>query len=164
MKALILALTFMIQSLSASVPAQADFLNLDDQAKLDFIEKHAQEIYGLEEITQFMATQKELALKVKQQGQSLARVWLDTILEGPYAQTGDSKVEVSSLYVLNGEVLAVRAYVQADAILLDSYDCEFDYDQDQWIGDCPAGSIGESFYLDSTGELIESGEYAEFSD
>lgn len=164
MKALILALIFAFQSLSAATLSNAEFLKLDDQAKLEFIEQHGQEIYDAEEIAKLLAKNSEIAKHAEAQGKDLAQVWPDTILEGPYAQTGDVEIEVSSIYLLKGKVLAVRAYVSAAALFTDFDDCKYDDDQDQWSEECPTGSIVEGFYIDSNGDRIESDDYAEFND
>ena len=164
MKAIFLALTLMIQTLSAAPLSSAAFLKLDDQAKLEFLEQHAKEVYDADEIAKLLVSNSEINKHAQSQGKDLARVWPDTILEGPYSQTGDAEVEVSSVYLLKGKIIAVRAYVSAAALFTDFDDCKYDEDQNQWSEECPTGSIVEGYYIDSSGERIQSDDYPEFND
>jgi hypothetical protein len=138
-----------------------EFLELGDDEKMEFLQGKATEYYMPEDLEKFKTSNPKLMENLKEQGLDLARVWWDTILEGPYALNGEKEVELSSVYMFNNEIYAVGAYVSAPALMIDS--CDYNEDEDQWEGeDCYGGTITEGFYIDFNGEFIDSGNYAEF--
>lgn len=161
MKTLLLILTLCFCSISVAL-TKTEFNALDDNAKAEFIQNQALEVYDLSALERFEGEQKPLMNLLAEKGEDLSRVWYDTILEGPYALTGDSEVSISSLYLHNGEVYAILATVSAPAVFVDS--CNYDEEAEEWDEGCYAGSISESFVMDSSGELIDLGYYAEFID
>lgn len=158
---ILFAFLMCFSSLSLAM-TKAEFLNLDESAKQQFLETQASALEGEEDIQNFMAAQPDLMRLVLEAGESVSNIWGDTILEGPYSLTGDIETTVSTIYTSNNEVYAVYATVSAPAILTDS--CDYNDETNQWDDDCMVGNISESFVLDAEGNTIDMGYYAEFSD
>lgn len=160
MKYFILMLALATQTLWAS--ERNNFITMDDLDKIEFIHEKAEEVYQDDEIRKFELQNPKLVSLIQEIGFDRARVWGDTVLEGPYAQTGELEVKISSLYFVDDELYAVRASVSADAIMYDINDCEYNDDLEEWTGDCAEGYISEGLYIDFEGNFIESDEYADF--
>ncbi len=161
MKTILIFFILSLQSTSFALSKNA-FLALDEKDKENFINTQTVEVDDTESIELFQKENPNLVAEIMKQGEYLANIWGDTILEGPYSLTGDLEITIYSLYTFDGEPYAVLATVSSSAVFTDS--CEYDEDADAWPDDCGAGTISESFVVDMAAQTIDFGYYAEFND
>ncbi len=141
--------------------SKEEFLALDLQDKEEFLSTKATEVTDEKAIESFKQNNPQLLVKINQAAEYASDVWRDTVLEGPYATTGDIETEVTTIYTYNNEVFAVYAVVSAPAIFTDS--CEYDEEADEWGDDCSEGSISETIAVDTDGNIIDMGFYPDFN-
>lgn len=139
-----------------------EFSLLTHDAKMELIENgHFDEVTDQNEITSTI--DMNLLFKTVSFANDLVVVWGDTVLEGPYAIVEDDlNISVDTMYYKNGILYAIQGYVSNPAILIESTDCEFDYDTGEYNEQCYEGTISQYFYLDFNGVEIESDNYGDF--
>jgi antitoxin component YwqK of YwqJK toxin-antitoxin module len=160
MKLVILMLLFSSMAFSLTTPEQFVAMNSSDQ--IDFLYSDEVEENIDSEVIQDTLSDK-LKKHINDQANDLLSVWGDTILEGPYALTDeDAVVKIESVFTVAGVVYGAYAYISNSAYFIESDDCDYDYDLEQWSETCEQGEIQESFYVDLNGKIIESDSYADF--
>lgn len=156
---ILIALLFTLTS--AYAQTLSDFQKMSDEKKLQFLEKKAIFIDNQNQLNRYLAQTPYLQKMLNKMGSEVSSVWADTILEGPYAQTGNEETSLTGVYVFNGNVYAYSGNVSAAGVFTDDDGCEYDEDKDVWNENCSEVSIYENFYMDFTGKFIESDNYAE---
>lgn len=162
MKLIVFAAFFFCMSQAfGQVLNREQFVKLTNDEKVEFLNQHAQEK---------PATSRQangvLFKKLQTQSLRLADLWYDTILEGPYALTGDAALSESNVMIVNRQVYAYRFHVHAPAIFTEGEGCEMNEETEEWSEACfeSAGTITESALFDYLGEALDDGSYAEFND
>jgi len=153
-------------SLHAAVPTLKEFVKLSSHEKLIFLQNEVEERTDGPNIQAYFAKKRELMPILFKGAEEVAKVWLDTILEGDYALTEQEvTVRVVALLHLRGEVYGLQVMAAQSAIQTGSDDCHYVERKDQWFGDgCLFGAITQVFYTDLNGEWLESVDYPEFND
>jgi len=145
----------------AQVMGREAFAALSDQDKVDFLSNQADE-------KPLTARQRSSALVKRLQAAALqeANVWGDTVLEGPYAQTGDVQISDAVAFVVNNQVYAYRFTISADAIYTEADGCEYNDETEEWSEVCfeTAGTISEEVSFTFAGTEFDEGSYADYND
>ena len=164
MKYFILVCFFVSLSAFGQVLSREAFADLNDKAKINFLDEYAFAISG-DEITTQQRTEDRF-VEVSRLALGLAEVWPDTILEGPYVQSSEERISESVIYLLNGQVYAYYFTVKAEGFGIFDESCEYDEDAQEWLPICHdfAGSIVESVYYDFQGRPFDDGTGVEFID
>lgn len=157
----ILALLMLISVAHAQQVSRDDFARFTDEQKVSFLNNFATEKPASAR-EQVSALFKRLATKAI----GISDIWHDTILEGPYALTGEAGIEFSTVYSYNKQIYAYLFNISAPAIFTEGVGCEYNYDTEEWSVECMefAGSISQSVLYDFSGREIDDGSYAEFFD
>ena len=156
---LLIVLLFTLSS--AHAQSLSDFLRMTDAKKLEFLEKKALYIENQNQLNSYLQKVPYLQTMLKKMGDEVAMVWGDTVLEGPYAQTGTESTNLTGVYLFKGNIYAYTGTVSAPGVFIDDDGCEFNEENDEWNENCSEVSIYENFYMDFTGKFIESDNYAE---
>lgn len=158
MKTLCLML-LLLSSIASAQVSRETFLRLSDERKTQFLDQHAQEkeLTSRERRTALVKRLSETAL-------AQAEVWEDTVLEGPYAQTGEAKIVSAVAMLVNKQIYAYRFTISAEAIFTEADGCEYGDNTEEWSEACyeSAGHISETVSFDFNGEIFEDGSYADF--
>ncbi len=147
---------------SAVALAQSDmtlkqFDGLDDFHKVEFLDAYAKEetFSGNE----YFFSRAELSVFA----QSKAEIWLDTILEGDFAQNGDAEVVSISAFTYKGEIYAYEIEIAASALMTSSETCLYNEQTETWSGSgCVKGRIVEKALATKNLEPIWSSQFPEF--
>lgn len=119
------------------------------------------------------AQKAKIIKKMEAVAEELVNIWGDTVLEGPYAQLGDSSLDLESIRAIykGSELVGFYATVRADAAFTDScdYNDEVSEEQaDREFNECLQdykGYIYENFLVNKNGSYIEEfSEPADFQD
>jgi hypothetical protein len=138
-----------------------EFLKLSDEEKVEFLSDETDEQYVQAALDSFIELNPSFVSKMTVIGEELSDIWGDTILEGPFTQESDVTVELNSLYKYNGVIYAASVQVWAHGLFIETENCDYDEENDSWVGDCQEVRIYQNFYMDRDGNLIESDDYAE---
>lgn len=157
----LIAFALFVSVAHAQQMSRDDFARLSDEEKVTFLENHA---------TERSATARDqssaIFKKLLNEAVGVSDVWYDTILEGPYALTGDAGVESSTVFTYNKLVFAYHFNVSAAAIFTEGEGCEFNEETEQWSEECmdSTGTISQGILYDFSGREIDDGSYPEFND
>lgn len=109
------------------------------------------------------AERSALLSKMEKAALSLARIWPDTVLEGPYTQIGKAHLDTKNIQVIfyKKEIVGFSSYVRAEAAF--NEEC-FQDDEDELIACLEEykGFLYEKFIVNKAGDHIE--EYVEPAD
>jgi hypothetical protein len=156
-----LLIVFLFTLSSAYAQSLSEFLKMTDEQKIEFLDKKALFIDNQNQLNSYLKKAPSLQLMLNKIGNELSNVWGDTVLEGPYAQTGNDTTDLTGVYLFQGKVYAYSGSVSAAGVFIDDEGCEFDEDKNEWNENCSEVNIYENFYMDFTGKFIESDNYAE---
>lgn len=142
---------------------QSFALNLGHQeiAELYKSGKTAEESFSDLKISE--AQKKNLITKMEIIAQDLAQIWPDTVLEGPYTQLTDAKLNTKDLMAITyqGEVIGYAAEVIAEGAYTD--ECEYNYNLAEDLAQkdflkCAEnfkGTLFEKFITDKDGNHVD---------
>ncbi len=135
---------------------------------LDLSNEQIADLYNSGKITekdfskvQLTNTQRsQLLVNMEKVASSLARIWPDTVLEGPYTQLGKAQLDTDNIQAIfyKNQVIGFSAYVRAEAAFND----ECSQDDETELMACLEdykGFLYEKFIVNEKGEHIE--EYVE---
>ncbi|MBX3232437.1 MAG: hypothetical protein KIT84_22695 [Labilithrix sp.] len=106
-----------------------------------------------------------LRARLMREVERAARVWWDTILEGPYSLEGDAEIRDVEELLLNGRRIALRLSFGAPAVMTESCETTNDESDEGWPEDCTRGTISQTLYFDEDLDPIEPlAGYADFDD
>lgn len=133
------------------------FDSLSDFQKVEFLEKYTKEENFVQNSSNFSrAALTEFA-------ESKAEIWLDTILEGDFAQIGDIQITNVTAFTYKGEVYAYEIEISAPAFMTSNEGCAFNEQTEIWSGEaCIKGRIVEKALATATLEPIWSSQFPEF--
>ncbi|MBY0414193.1 MAG: hypothetical protein K2Q18_08510 [Bdellovibrionales bacterium] len=166
MKALFLAMTILTAT-------QTFASNLSDNKIAELYAHNKLDEKSFNEVQLSKAEKEKLVEKFEVIASDLSHIWGDTVLEGPYHQLQDAKLqnnEISGLFY-HGELVGFEAYVSAESAFTD--ECEYKYDLGTEIAEREyikclqdfKGTISERFITNINGEHIQDFyEPADFAD
>ncbi len=97
--------------------------------------------------------------------QRASDLWGDTILEGPYSETGSHEVANEEALLLDGQIVAYKFVVWTTALMVDVPGCtpNEDGDGNTYVGEtCVQGRIVETVYLGSNLKTLDTDTFPEF--
>ncbi len=139
---------------------------LDEQSKVTFLDDYANKdlrtLSYIEAIPSLPTHLNPEQLKNEFQTvlQDEENLWGDTILEGPFAQTGAAEISDVEALIYHERVVGFRIYIVAPAVFTDH--CEFNEETYEYENCDGEGQIYVSKLLDINLDLLEDGNYAEF--
>lgn len=138
-------------------------LNLSNQQIADLYNSGKIEEKEFNKVPLSVSQRSILLNKMEKAAHSLARIWPDTVLEGPYSQLADAELDKTSVQAIyyKKEVIGFSAYVRADAAFNEECFQDDEAEMLKCLEDYK-GSLFEKFIVNKAGDHIE--EYAEPAD
>ena len=138
-----------------------EFVKLTDKKKHSYLQENTTESDEFELLEYVERLNPELQSDMESIANEASYLWYDTVLEGPYAMTGEVKVSLTSVYMSENNYFAVSGIMYATGVFTEDDQCEYDEENDQWSQECSEVTIYEHFIMDMDGTFIESDYYPE---
>lgn len=143
--------------------SELSFNQMSDEEKFTFLTTNAQvEVRSLSSLV----VEQILPGDVKEGLVSAkSELWLDTILEGDYALTGETGLTKLTAFIYQGQVLAYELEFKAPAVMTAKEGCTYNEESDSWSGaSCVKGTISEKSLVDASFAPIWNYYYPEFTE
>ncbi|MCT4640784.1 MAG: hypothetical protein N4A33_00705 [Bacteriovoracaceae bacterium] len=143
----------------------SDFFNMSDIKKMSFLNDKATYISDIKSVKTFIKENKSVLISFDSLAKSEAKVWWDTIYEGPFFPINSKvHIKIDGLYTFENKVIALLGSISQDAIDISDSKCDYNTNHEYVIYSeaCYEGIIYQSLYMDFRGDFIESHLYPEF--
>lgn len=157
-----LSLAFSLNTFAQDNMTLENFNKLSDQQKVAFLNNNAEvKVVTLPEL--IVGSNPGFSNTLEEFARAKSEIWMDTILEGDYAQLSDAQVSQVNAFVFRNEVLAYQIEISAPALMTANEGCNYNEQTETWSGDtCVAGRIVEKALADASFESIWSYNFPEF--
>lgn len=158
----VLSLVLSVTSFAQDTMTVSRFNKLDDQQKVAFLNNNAEvRMVAVHEL--LVSNDKEFNGMLEEFARAKSEIWMDTILEGDFAQLSAAAVTQVNAFIYRNEILAYQIEISAPAYMTASEGCLYNEDNQTWTGSaCVSGKIVEKALANTSFESIWSSNFPEF--